>query len=84
MVEAAGAVAHWRAEIQYGMKIRRPAVFQASRSFLEDYLDQMDKRKIMRRDRNERRKNPSEQLRSSSALHAGLTRKIIEEDGCDE
>lgn len=84
LVEAAGAIAHWRAECQYGMKIRRPAVFQASRSFLEDYLDQMEKRKIMRRDRRERRMNPSQRLQDYAQKHAGLYKPQTELDGTDE
>ncbi|MXX88706.1 MAG: hypothetical protein F4213_03280 [Boseongicola sp. SB0677_bin_26] len=39
MVEAAGAMSHYRAEMQIGAPIRRPAVYQAARALLEDYLD---------------------------------------------
>ena len=39
MVEAAGAMSHFRAEMQIGKPIRRPAVRQTARALLEDYLD---------------------------------------------
>lgn len=39
MIEAAGALAHSKAEIQIGKPLRRPAVYQASRALIEDYLD---------------------------------------------
>lgn len=84
LVEAAGAVAHWRAELQYGMKIRRPAVYQASRSLLEDYLDQSDKRRALKASRKDRHMNPSERLRLDTEMHAGLVRQKTDPDGCDD
>ena len=39
MIEAAGAHAHYRAERQLGCPLFRPAVFQASRSLVEGYLE---------------------------------------------
>lgn len=62
MVEAAGALAHHRAEIQIGKPIIRPAVYQASRSLLEDYLDMTPARVAKRRDREERQRRPGTQI----------------------
>ena len=39
MAEAAGALAHFRAERQIGRPLRRPATRQAAAAFLEDYFD---------------------------------------------
>lgn len=44
MIEAAGALAHSKAEIQIGKPLRRPAVYQASRALIEDYLDMTEAR----------------------------------------
>ena len=63
MVEAAGALAHSRAENQLAKPIRRPAVYQASRAILEDYLDMTEERIVSRRDKAIRRRTPGDQLR---------------------
>ena len=47
--EAAGPSAHYRAEQQAGQALRRPAVFQLSRSLTEDYLDLDNPRTLQRR-----------------------------------
>ncbi|WP_411840050.1 hypothetical protein [Paracoccus sp. ME4] len=52
MAEAAGAMAHARAEAQLGKPIRRPAVYQAARALLEDYLD-ITKERVEGRHRKE-------------------------------
>ncbi|MBW3243611.1 hypothetical protein KUV57_13135 [Epibacterium sp. DP7N7-1] len=62
MVEAAGALAHSRAENQLSKPIRRPAVYQASRAILEDYLDMTEERIVSRRDKAIRRRTPGDQL----------------------
>ncbi len=54
MIEAAGAISHFRAERQIGKPIRRPAVYQAARALLEDYLD-MTPERVARRGEQERR-----------------------------
>ena len=54
MVEAAGAMAHYRAECQIQKPIFRPAVYQAARSMLEDYLDMTEERIAVRKEKEER------------------------------
>jgi len=54
MIESAGAMAHFRAEQQISKPIRRPAVYQAARALLEDYLDMTPQRIVARRDKEER------------------------------
>ncbi|MFX4300046.1 hypothetical protein [Pseudosulfitobacter pseudonitzschiae] len=54
MVEAAGALGHFRAEMQIGKPIRRPHVYQAARAMLEDYLDMTPERIASRADKEER------------------------------
>lgn len=61
-VEAAGAHAHNRSEIQIGKKLVRPAVYQASRALLEDYLDLTEERIVVRHQREERRRKFGTQL----------------------
>lgn len=61
-VEAAGALAHARAEMQIGHKIRRPAVYQASRALLEDYLDMTADRIAARATKEIRSRSPGAQL----------------------
>lgn len=62
MVEAAGALAHARAESQLSTPIRRPAVYQAARAILEDYLDMTEERIESRRLKEIRRRTPGQQL----------------------
>ena len=54
MVEAAGAMAHYRAECQIQKPIYRPAVYQAARALLEDYLDMTKDRIAVRKEKEER------------------------------
>lgn len=54
MVEAAGALGHFRAEMQIGKPVRRPHVYQAARAMLEDYLDMTPERIASRADKEER------------------------------
>lgn len=61
-VEASGAHAHSRAEEQTGKKILRPAVYQASRAILEDYLDMTPERIEKRHRRIEERRKTGEQV----------------------
>lgn len=84
MVEAAGAMAHWRAECQIGAKIRRPAVFQASRALLEDYLDQTPARIEKRHKRAERGRIPAEQSRLIMQRRAGMITRTEDPDGIKE
>ncbi len=62
MVEAAGAMAHSRAEIQIGRPLRRPSVYQAARAIHEDYLDLTPERIELRRAREEHRRTPGRQM----------------------
>ena len=62
MIEAAGALAHNRAETQIGKPIYRPHVYQAARSMLEDYMDMTLARREQRRIRLERSRRPGEQI----------------------
>ena len=62
MAEAAGAIAHSRAETQIGKPLRRPAVYQAARALLEDYLDITPERVTSRHQREIRRRTPGQQI----------------------
>ena len=74
-VEAAGALAHARAEQQIQRPIHRPAVYQASRALIEDYLDMTPERITARLDRETRRRSPGAQL--------DLIRKNIQEQDAE-
>lgn len=62
MIEAAGAMSHYRAEHQIGKPIRRPAVYQASRATLEDYLDMTEERIAARAIKEERGRSAGQQI----------------------
>lgn len=62
MIEAAGAIAHSRAEAQIGKPIRRPAVYQAARSLREDYLDLTEDRLRSRKAKAVRTRSPGQQV----------------------
>ena len=62
MVECAGAMAHSKAEIQIGKPLRRPAMYQAARSLLEDYFDMTPDRIRLRSDREVARRLPGQQI----------------------
>lgn len=62
MIEAAGALAHCRAELQIGKPIRRPAVYQAARAMLEDYLDVTPDRLKSRAEKDSRTRTPGQQV----------------------
>jgi hypothetical protein len=62
MIEAAGALAHCRAELQIGKPIRRPAVYQAARALLEDYLDVTPDRLKSRAEKEGRTRTPGQQV----------------------
>lgn len=62
MVESSGAMAHFRAENQIGKPIRRPAVYQAARALLEDYLDMTDERVIARHDKEVRGRTAGQKI----------------------
>ena len=61
-VEAAMICAHYRAEIQIGRPLLRPASFQASRSLVDEYLDSRPERIKARRARLSREKKLGEEL----------------------
>ena len=67
MVEAAGAMAHYRAEVQIGAPVRRPAVYQAARALLEDYLDITPERVKRRLEMEERARPPAAQIDAALA-----------------
>ena len=62
MIESAGAMAHFKAETQIGLPIRRPAVFQAARALREDYLDVTEARLRMRAIKREIAMTPEERI----------------------
>jgi len=62
MIESSGAMAHFRAEHQIGKPIRRPAVYQAARALLEDYLDMTPERVVARHDKEVRGWTAGEKL----------------------
>lgn len=62
MVECAGAMAHSKAELQIGKPLRRPAMYQAARSLLEDYFDMTEERIRLRSDREVARRLPGQQI----------------------
>lgn len=62
MVECAGAMAHSKAEIQIGKPLRRPAMYQAARSLIEDYFDMTEDRIRHRSARELARRLPGEQI----------------------
>ncbi len=64
--EAAMACAHYRAEVQLGRPLFRPAAFQASRSLVEEYLDSRPERIKARRDKLDRERKLGEELDESS------------------
>lgn len=64
MIEAAGAMAHFKAESQIGLPIRRPSVFQAARALREDYLDVTEKRIKMRAIKQELAMTPEQRIRN--------------------
>ena len=64
MIEAAGAMAHFKAETQIGLPIRRPAVFQAARALREDYLDVTEERIKMRAIKQELAMTPEQRIRN--------------------
>jgi hypothetical protein len=72
MAEAAGAIAHNRAELQIGRPIWRPAVYQAARAFLEDYLDMTEARIASRHKKEEHRKITGDYLNTLRAKALGL------------
>lgn len=70
MIETAGVFAHFKAEVQLNMPLRRPAVYQAARSLLEDYLDLRPERVEKRAKRAELSKPVS--VRFKEALKASV------------
>ena len=64
MIEAAGAMAHYKAEVQIGLPIRRPAVFQAARALREDYLDVTEARIRMRAIKQDLAMTPEQRIQN--------------------
>lgn len=62
-VEAAGALAHSKAEIQVGSPLVRPAVYQAVRSFHDEYLDLTEDRIRVKKGKAIATRKPEEQVR---------------------
>lgn len=63
MVEAAAAMAHYKAEMQIGAPIIRPTVFQVCRGFIEEYADMRPERVARKRIKIESRIRPADRLR---------------------
>lgn len=84
MAEAAGAIAHNRAELQIGRPIWRPAVYQAARAFLEDYLDMTEARIKSRHEKAEGRKITGDYLNVLRAQTLGLDHKVSDDLADDD
>ena len=67
VAEAAAVCAHYRAERQAGLALRRPSVFQASRSLVQDYLDLENPRILQRRAAARKRSPVGRKLAESAA-----------------
>lgn len=62
MIECAGAMAHNKSELQIGMPLVRPCVWQAAKALHQDYLD-LDPERVKARDNDkEKRRKLSETL----------------------
>lgn len=77
MIEAAGVFAHFKAEMQIGLPLRRPAVYQAARSLIEDYLDMRPERVQKREQRAEDSKSVATRFREALA---GSQQETAEEE----
>lgn len=67
VAEAAAVCAHYRAERQAGLPLRRPSAFQASRSLVQDYLDLENPRMLQRRSVVRKRSPVGRKLAESAA-----------------
>ena len=67
VAEAAAVCAHFRAERQAGLPLRRPSAFQASRSLVQDYLDLENPRIAQRRAAARKRSPVGRKLAESAA-----------------
>jgi hypothetical protein len=67
LIESAGVMAHFKAEQQVGAPLRRPAVYQASRSLIEDYLDMRPDRVAKREKRALANKTVNQLIQESIA-----------------
>ena len=65
--EAAAVCSHFRAERQFRQPLRKPAVFQASRSLIRDYLDLENPRLPQRRATAEERRPVGDRLAEAAA-----------------
>lgn len=79
-IEAAGAMAHNRAELDFGFPLMVPHMFQAARSILHDYLDRHPDRAEIKKKRRESRRSLNEQIRLMS-IDANIMEKRIESGG---
>lgn len=70
MAESAGVMAHHKAETQLGLPLRRPAVYQAARAMIEDYLDMRPERIEKRHLRAEDSLTVEQRLDRSFRLHS--------------
>ena len=84
MVEAAGALAHSRAENQIGKPIMRPAVYQAARAMREDYMDLMPERIEIRRGKAVRQRNPGTEMDLIRRDILSDKTPVADPDGLDE
>lgn len=82
MVEASGALAHNRAEAQIGKPIHRPAVYQAARGLIDEYLDMTPERIRSRHVKRENARSPGEQIDMLMAARE-TTQRAADEDGLD-
>ena len=71
VAEAAAVCAHYRAERQAGLPLRRPSAFQASRSLVQDYLD-LENPRILQRRAAVRKRSPVGRKLAESAAGSGF------------
>ena len=78
-MEGAAVIAHYRAEVQYESPMARPAVYQAARAVVEDYLDMRPERVEAREKKAARSRTPGQ------TIHAIFDNpQLLEQEAAEE